>query len=79
MVFKNNSPEDVEIEIWAADKRNRLQYYGTIFVDGSGYKGNPLDKDLDEYRAVWMKITNSKTAVIRNLGEKHSDLYFAVQ
>lgn len=79
MVFKNNSPEDVEIEIWAADKRNRLQYYGTIFVDGNGYKGNPLDKDLDEYRAVWMKITNSKTAVIRNLGEKHSDQYFAVQ
>lgn len=79
MVFKNDSSEDVEIEIWASDKRNRLKYYGTIFVDGRGYKGNPLDKDLDEYRAVWMKVINSKNAVIRNLGEKHSDQYFEIQ
>ena len=79
MVFKNDSSEDVEIEIWASDKRNRLKYYGTIFVNGRGYKGNPLDKDLDEYRAVWMKVLNSKNAVIRNLGEKHSDQYFEIE
>ena len=52
MVFKNNSPEDVEIEIWAADKRNRLQYYGTIFVDGNGYKGNPLKLRIVKLRSL---------------------------
>lgn len=80
IVFKNSKKTEYEVELWATNRRNKLSYYGTILVEGKkGYKGNPLDGDLEDYSAVWMKITNQENAIIKNLGEKHSDQYFEIQ
>ena len=80
IVIKNKGNDEYEIEIWAVSSRNRLGYYGTILVTGKkGYKGNPLDGDLDNYKSVWLKITNDENAIIKNLGERFSDQYFEIQ
>ena len=79
-VFKNSKNREFEIDLWAVGKRGNLSYYGSILVSGKrGYKGNPLDDDLDEYRCVWMKILNDDNAIIKALGEKHDDQYFEIQ
>ena len=80
IVIKAKDNNDYEVEIWAVNNRNRLRYYGTLLVKGKkGYKGNPLDDDLDSYKAVWLKITNDDEAIIRNVGEKFSDQHFEIQ
>ena len=79
-VFKTKSDNEYEVDIWAVNKRGRLEYYGTVLVAGKkGYKGNPLDDDLDEYRCCWMKVLNDDDAIIKALGEKHDDQYFEIQ
>ena len=80
IVFKKTSGEQYEIEIWAVDKRNNLKYAGSIVVNGKkGYKGNLLDKDLDEYTALWMKVIDNDKAKIIYLGERSDDMHFEIQ
>lgn len=80
LVFKSKVGTESEIEIWAVSKRGKISYHGTIFIDvKKGYKGNPLDSDLDSYRAIWMKVLNDENAKIKALGEKHDDQYFEIQ
>lgn len=80
IVIKNPKNAEYEIEVWAVNNRNLLSTYGTILVAGKkGYKGNPLDDDLDNYKAVWFKVLNDDKVVIKNLGEKWSDQYFEIQ
>lgn len=79
-VFKTSGHNEYEVDIWAVDKRGRLAYYGSILVGGKkGYKGNPLDHDLDEYRCCWLKVLNDENAIIKALGERHNDQYFEIQ
>ena len=78
-VFKASGNTEYEVEIWAVSKRGRLRSYGTILVEGKkGYKGNPLDDDLDQYKSCFLKILNDEDAIIKNLGEKHNDQYFEI-
>ena len=78
-VFKASGNTEYEVEIWAVSKRGRLRSYGTILVEGKkGYKGNPLDDDLDQYKSCYLKILNDEDAIIKNLGEKHNDQYFEI-
>ena len=44
-----------------------------------GYKGNPLDDDLDNYRSLWFKVKNDDNAIIKNLGERFSDQHFEIK
>jgi len=79
LVFKSKAKLEYEIEVWAVNKANKVRYYGTVVVNGKkGYKGNPLDDDLDNYKAVWLKITNDENATIKSLGEKFSDQVFEI-
>lgn len=61
------------------DKKDRLGFYGTVTAGAKGYKGNPLDKDLDKYETVWMKCISDDKAEITNLGEKSSDQLFEIK
>ena len=80
IVFKNSKNIEYEIDVWAVNNRNRLSYYGTILVAGQkGYKGNPLDDDLDNYRSLWFKVKNDDNAIIKNLGERFSDQHFEIK
>ncbi|WP_022932941.1 hypothetical protein [Treponema bryantii] len=80
IVIQNNKSDEYEVDIYAVNKRNSLGYYGSVLVKGkSGYKGNPLDDDLDSYRCIYMKVLNDEDAFIKNLGEKHDDQYFEIQ
>lgn len=80
IVFKNSKNIEYEIDVWAVNNRNRLSYYGTILVAGQkGYKGNPLDDDLDNYRSLWFKVKNDDNAIIKNLGERFSDQRFEIK
>ena len=79
-VFKTLLNKEFEVDIWAMDKRGSLGYYGSIFVSGTKrYKGNPLDRDLDEYRWCFLKVLNDNEAIIKPLGVKHDDQYFEIQ
>ena len=80
IVFKNSKNIEYEIDVWAVNNRNRLSYYGTILVAGQkGYKGNPLDDDLDNYRSLWFKVKNDDNAIIKILGERFSDQHFEIK
>lgn len=80
IVIKTKSKLSYEVEVWAVNNSNRVRYYGTVVVNGKkGYKGNPLDEDLDDYKALWLKITNDDAASITNLGEKFSDQVFEIK
>ena len=80
IVFKNSKNIEYEIDVWAVNNRNRLSYYGTILVaEQKGYKGNPLDDDLDNYRSLWFKVKNDDNAIIKNLGERFSDQRFEIK
>ena len=80
IVFKNSKNIEYEIDVWAVNNRNHLSYYGTILVAGEkGYKGNPLDDDLDNYRSLWLKVKNDDNAIIKNLGERFSDQRFEIK
>lgn len=80
IVFKNSKNIEYEIDVWAVNNRNHLSYYGTILVAGQkGYKGNPLDDDLDNYRSLWFKVKNDDNAIIKNLGERFSDQRFEIK
>lgn len=80
IVFQNSKNIEYEIDVWAVNNRNRLSYYGTILVAGQkGYKGNPLDDDLDNYRSLWFKVKNDDNAIIKNLGERFSDQHFEIK
>lgn len=80
IVIPNKNGPTYEVDIYAVHKKRGFKHFGSITVlAGKGYKKNPLDKDLDQYSAIYMKVTNNKRAVIMNMGDKHGDQYFEIQ
>lgn len=80
IVIPNKNGPTYEIDIYAVHRKRGFKHFGSITVlAGKGYKKNPLEKDLDQYSAIYMKVTNNKKAVIMNMGDRHSDQYFEIQ
>lgn len=79
IIIQNPDKKAYEIAVYAVDKKGRLDYYGTVHTTEKRYKDNPLNEDLDEYRAIWLKVLGNKQVCIYDLGEKHSDQYFEIR
>lgn len=79
IVIKNKSDVTYEIDIWANHRKKGFKHFGSITIKAKkGYKNNPLDKDLDQYTAIYMKVTNVKANII-NDGDRHGDQYFRIE
>lgn len=80
IVFTNKSDMTYEVDIYAVHRKKGFKHFGAITIKPKkGYKDNPLDKDLDQYTGVYMKVTNVKGASIMNMGDKHGDQLFEIQ
>lgn len=80
IVISTVNLERYEVDIYATHRKKGFKYFGTVVVTNKKkYKGNPLDKDLDQYPAIYMKVLNDEEAEIFNMGESHSDQYFEIR
>lgn len=80
LIIKAKRNREYEIDIYGVSNTSEIVYGGSIFVDReNNYKGCPFEGDLEDYKFLYMKVLNDEDAIIKNLGEKHSDQYFEVR
>lgn len=80
LVFPNKTQKTYEVDIYAVHRKRGFKHFGLITVrPKKGYKGNPLDKDLDQYSSIYMKVTNDQSVTIMNMGERSDDQYFSIE
>lgn len=80
LIIEAKRNREYEIDIYGVSNTSEIVYGGSIFVDReNNYKGCPFEGDLEDYKFLYMKVLNDEDAIIKNLGEKHSDQYFEVR